>query len=609
MKYAFSQSSRSLITATITLMLTACGGGGSSGGGNTAPTTAPVASLNIGLKQLQFSWPAVDGSDHYRLLQNPDGSSGFTVVSGADNITTTSHDLDIAVHKLDWVNAEYRVEACNADESTCLGSSNLTLSPADAISAIGYFKAFNTDPSDLFGQALAVSADGNTLALGAYVEDSNADGIDGDQADNTASGAGAVYIFVRNAGVWSQQAYIKASNSDANDYFAFTLALSADGNTLAVGAYSEESAATGIDGNQADNTAAATGAAYVFTRNAGSWSQQAYIKASNSELGDYFGYSIALSDDGDTLAVGAYGEDSSATGINGNQADNTATGSGAVYLYTRSADTWTQQAYIKASNTEGADGFGVSVALNDDGNTLAVGANGEDSAATGIDGNEADNSASLAGACYLFTRIASAWTQQAYIKASNTDAADYFGYSLSLSDDGNTLAVGAYGEDSSATGVDGSQSNNSTTDAGAAYLFTRSSTGIWSQQAYIKASNTQPDDRFATAVALSGDGNTLAAGAHNEDSAATGINGDQGNTASDAGAAYLFSRTSGLWTQKTYLKASNSEASDLFGFALALDAGGDNLAVGAYHESSAAIRVNGDQSDNTATRAGAVYLY
>jgi hypothetical protein len=115
-----------------------------------------------------------------------------------------------------------------------------------------------------------------------YWEDSNATGINGNQADDSAPDSGAVYVFTRSGGVWSQQAYVKASNTGPGDSFGFSLALSADGNTLAVGAYLENSNATGIGGNQADNSALDSGAVYVFTRSGGVWSQQAYIKASNT---------------------------------------------------------------------------------------------------------------------------------------------------------------------------------------------------------------------------------------------------------------------------------------------------------------------------------------
>ena len=129
------------------------------------------------------------------------------------------------------------------------------------------------------------------------------------------------------------------------------------------------------------------------------------------------------------------------------------------------------------------------------------------------------------------------WSQQAYIKASNTETLDIFGVSLAL--DGDALAVGAESEDSSATGINGDQTDNSASNSGAVYVFTRDAGGIWSQQAYIKASNTQAGDRFGTMITL--DGDTLAVGAENEDSSATGVAGDQAdNSAMDAGAVYVF---------------------------------------------------------------------
>ncbi len=114
-----------------------------------------------------------------------------------------------------------------------------------------------------------VALSGDTLAVGAALEQSAATGINDDQSDNSADNAGAAYVFTRTAGVWSQQAYIKASNTDAEDEFGWSVALSGD--TLAVGAQFEDGNATGINDDQSDNSAADSGAVYVFTRNAGVW--------------------------------------------------------------------------------------------------------------------------------------------------------------------------------------------------------------------------------------------------------------------------------------------------------------------------------------------------
>ncbi len=462
-------------------------------------------------------------------------------------------------------------------------------------SVIAYGKASNTGMGDGFG--FSVSLSGDTLAVSAPGEASAATGVNGNQADDSASSAGAIYVFVRTGTTWTQQAYLKASNTGAGDGFGFSVSLSGD--TLAVGAKFESSAATGVNGNQADNSAKLAGAVYVFVRSGTTWTQQAYLKASNTGAGDEFGHAVSLS--GDTLAVGAPGESSVATGVNGNQANNSASSSGAVYAFVRTGTTWTQQVYLKASNTEADDGFGSSVSLS--GDTLAVGAPGEASAATGINGNQADNSAFQAGAVYAFARTGTTWTQQAYLKASNTGTSDLFGRSVSLS--GDTLVVGAQGESSAATGVNGNQTDNSASSAGAVYAFVRTGTA-WTQQAYLKASNTGANDSFGFSVSVSGD--ALAVGARLESSAATGVNGNQAdNSASGAGAVYELVRTGTAWTQQAYLKASNAGQDDKFGSAISLS--GDTLAVGAPGEASAATGVNGNQADNSASGAGAVYMF
>lgn len=470
-----------------------------------------------------------------------------------------------------------------------------------------YVKASNSGGNDRFGMSVAMSSDGNTLAVGADGEGSNATGIGGNQANNSISGAGAVYIFLRSGSVWSQQAYIKASNTGA-DAFGSSVALSSDGNTLVVGAPNEASNATGIGGNQADNSATAAGAAYVFTRSGATWTQQAYVKASNAENGDHFGVAAALASDGNTMVVSAGIESSNATGIDGNQSDNSISNAGAVYAFTRAGAIWTQQAYIKESNT-GPDYFGKSLALSSDGNTLAVGAPNEASSATGIDGNQSDNSLSSAGAAYVFTRAGAVWTQQAYVKASNTGMDDTFGWTIALSSDGNTMAVGAYGEASNATGVGGSQINNTRAYSGAVYAFLR--TGVtWAQQAYIKASNTATNDFFGRTVSLSSDGNTLLVGADGEDSVGAGIGANQSdNSATSSGALYSFVRSGGVWSQLSYIKASNPNMDDYFGWSIAMASDASTIAIGAYGEGSNATGINGNQLNNTVPYAGAVYVF
>lgn len=455
-----------------------------------------------------------------------------------------------------------------------------------------YGKASNAGSGDSLGYAIALS--GDTLAVSAPNEDSGATGVNGNQLDESASGSGAVYVFVRSAGVWAQQAYLKPSNTGIAWFFGASVALSGD--TLAVGAAYEPSAATGINGDQFDSSLFFAGAVYVFVRSGAQWSQQAYVKASNTNTGDFFGYSVALS--GTTLAVGALGEDSRGPGL---PLDNSAANAGAVYVFTRTGATWTQQAYLKASNAGAGDSFGTAVALS--GDTLVVGAPFEDSAATGVNGNSADESAADSGAAYVFVRTGTSWSQQAYVKASNTGAGDAFGSAAAVS--GDTLAVGAPREASVATGVGGNAADNSAAAAGAVYVFARSGAG-WTEQAYVKPSNTGAGDTFGSSVALSGD--TLAVGARAEASSSAGIDGDQtDNGASGAGAAYVFVHAGAAWSQRAYVKASNPGAGDQLGFAVALSE--DTLAIGAVDEDSAAQGPNGNQTDNSASGAGAIYVF
>lgn len=549
----------------------------------TAPT-APTVSVGYGIKQVVLNWLSVPGATSYRVYKNPDGSSGYAQISGS--LTATTYADVVAVHLTDWLNARYIVSACNSFGCT----DSAAVFAMNSAQAIGYFKASDTEQQDVFGWDVEISRDGNTLAVGAAGKDSNATGANGTQGGNVDA-AGAVYVFVRNGMSWTQQAFLKASNATLgeNDGFGTSIALSDDGNTLAVGAPSESSSATGINGDQSNNSTSSSGAVYVFTRAATTWSQQAYVKASNTDAIDHFGDAVALSADGNTLAVGAYVEASNATGINGDQADNSLSAAGAVYLFTRTVTTWAQQAYVKASNTKAYGLFGSKVALSSDGNTLAVSG---DQAGDGIHGS---------GAVYVFVRAGTVWSQQAYINVVTDNFWDVLGSSLDLSSDGNTLAAG---------------SKNSSK----AYVFVRSG-GIWSQQSLLISSNAWRDttggDEFGSDISISADGNILAISAPYERSNATGINGDQTNkNTREAGAVFVFTRMDVSWSQKTYVKASNTQSSnsnlyggDAFGIRLDLSGDGETLAVGGYGEDSSAVGVGGSQSNNFATDSGAVYLY
>ena len=474
--------------------------------------------------------------------------------------------------------------------------------------SITYLKASNTNKDDQFGGAVALSADGNTLAIGAVNEDGAGRGVNpvtkagkGGKAEMVTN-SGAVYVFTRTAAGWKQQSYLKASNSGEGYQFGSALSLSSDGNLLAVGSIGEASSATGINGNQNDNSMPGAGAVYVFARKGGAWSQQAYVKSSNTGgpvVGYQFGYSVSLSADGSTLAVGQTSDPSNATGINGDQKNTSAPDSGAVFVFNRDGDSWAQQAYVKPWNTtQRGVLFGYSVGLSGNGDTMAVGTYDENRGR---------------GAIYAFTRKNGKWAQEMRLTASNAEQGDSLGCSLAISDDGNTIVSGAFDEDAILSGIQppdaGGNDEPSDTSTGAAYVFVRKD-GKWSQQAYMKAFNTRENDQFGWTLAISRDGNTIAVGSHLEDSGAKGINGDmKDTTAEDSGAVYVYTRSGDTWNPAAYVKAPNTKPAAEFGIAVALNADGKMLAVGATKENSAAKGVNGNQKDVSMVNAGAAYVY
>lgn len=374
---------------------------------------------------------------------------------------------------------------------------------------------------DNLGRSVCISGDGNTLAIGATLD-----------TTQDAYRAGSVYVYVRVGSTWVKQAYIIHPDGVANDYFGYSIALSNDGNTLAVGVYQDDVY------NVTNN-----GSIFIFTRANDIWTQQAYLVANNRVLNDYLGFAVALSSDGNTLAAGAHFRD--LTGV---------TDAGAVFIFRRTGTTWTQETMLQASDPIASDRFGCAVSFAQNGTTLAVGA-------------FLANHSSLTdpGAVYVFTYANSTWTQQAKVIASDPVASDYFGWSVSLAaTDGNTLAVGSYLADAS-----------SILNRGAVYIFTRSGT-TWTQEAKLLASDGAANDYLGYAVSLSADGTKLIAGAYLD---------DEGET--NTGSAYIFVKSSGIWSQQTRLNlTAEADFTNIvgaqFGIAVAMGASGVTVLVGSH---------------------------
>ena len=467
-------------------------------------------------------------------------------------------------------------------------------------------------------------------------------------------------------------AYVKASNAAESAQFGGWVALSGDGNTMAVGSVNESGGAKGVNGKQdAKPQIKDSGAVYVYVKKNGAWTQQAYVKAANPKEEALFGNSLALSNDGNTMIVGEYLDNSGAKGVNGNQADTSLDSSGAAYIFTRTGTNWSQSAYLKASNAAEGDQFGFAVAISGDGNTVAVGAIEEASKASGVDGDQSDRSAEGDGAVYIFGRSGKTWSQQAYtkpdeakeqrkgefgyavalsndgstmaagdqdagpgyilvfvrsgakwsrqavLKASNAENGDNLGWCLAISGDGNTIVAGANDEDSVLSGVQtdpnlGAKDANRDTSTGAAYVFVRDASGNWSQPVWLKAINTRKNDQFGESIAISGDGNTVAVGSIFGAGAAAskGVNGDPNDdSVSGSGSVYIFTRSGNTWTPGAYVKAPNARAGAEFGKSVALSTDGKALAVGSFYETSAAKGINGNQADSSAPEAGAAYIF
>ncbi|MCG6145563.1 FG-GAP repeat protein [Leptospira bandrabouensis] len=480
-----------------------------------------------------------------------------------------------------------------------------------------YIKASNAEASDGFGNAVAIS--GDTIVVGAIGEASNETTItngEGASSNNDNGLSGAAYVFQRTGTTWSQQAYIKASNSDPGDQFGIAVAI--DGDTIAVGANLERSNQTTITNGptaSGDNSATGAGAVYVYKRSGSTWAQEAYLKPSNAESTDQFGFPVAIS--GDTIVVGTYLEDSNQTTItNGPTAsiDNSYSTSGAIYVFRRSGSIWSQEAYIKSSNSETQDSFGISVAIS--GNTIVAGANQEDSNQTTITNGgiaSSNNGATSSGAAYVFQRTGSTWVEQAYLKAPNANLADKFGEDVAISKD--TIVVGAFAEASNQITITNGQtasSDNSATNAGAAYVFKRTGS-TWIHEAYLKAPNAKADEYFGESLAIEGD--TIAVGAGYEDSGQRIVTNGQtisiDNSAPRSGAVFVYGRKGSNWTLNAYLKAPNADPDDRFGnFSIAIS--GDTIVVGASQEDSNQNTItNGPtaSSDNSALSSGAAYVF
>jgi hypothetical protein len=349
---------------------------------------------------------------------------------------------------------------------------------------------------------VSVSIDGNLALIGAYWD------------DDSGNKSGSAYVLYHCC-AWILEAKLLASDGAAYDEFGYSVSISGD--YAIIGAAYDDNI-NGVD----------AGAAYIFKRSGTNWTQEVKLTASDGEDSDLFGISVSLN--ADYAIVGAYEDDN----INGVDA-------GAAYVFKRSGISWTQEIKLTASDGEEGDKFGCSVSLN--GHYAIAGA----FLATN-DGNQGD-----AGSAYIFKRTDTRWMQEAKLLASDGAANDHFGTSVSIS--GDTALVGAVWDD-----------NSNGVDAGAAYVFKRSTTN-WQEEAKLTASDGAYADYFGIVFVI-GDYAIIGATYHDNDNRV------------DAGAAYIFKRSTTNWQEEAKLTASDGQPAAHFGNSVSLS--GDYALIGAY---------------------------
>lgn len=496
-------------------------------------------------------------------------SCGWLALACSGRSALSSDGVDASAHATSDGGASFDAGAI-ADAAEPLDDASVVDAAApeggdfDAGATLGpdhqYIKASNPDANDWFGNAVALTD--RWLAVGAPNESSWATGLDGDQLDDSEDDSGAVYLFESTASGWVQRHYIKAPNTGAVDGFGQVVAL--HGSTLVVGAPYEDSPATGIDGDQGNGESGNHGAVYLFVEERGTWRMEAYVKASNTDPVDVFGSSVAI--EGDTLVVGAPSEDSAAD-IDGDQADNSLENCGAAYVFERTTAGWKQAAYLKSSSPEAGDLLGTSVAIS--GSTIVAGARGRRSE----------------GAAYVFERSGTSWRQAALLTASSPSPEGSFGSVVALH--GDTLAIGAPAAPASDPGPPLEES-------GAVFVFERDD-GTWNEVAHLEPARPRERTYYGIALAL------------HERSLLVGATGGGSPFAPFTGSAHLYSRIDAGWLETQQLMASNAEANDLYGSAVAITA--TRIVVGAIGEASDSPGIDGDSSSNNTPQAGAVYSY
>lgn len=572
------------------------------------PTAASLA-IGFEVKKLAFAWNAASRATSYKLMRRDSAAPDFVQVGADLAAAVTTTKFEIPVHRYNWVTdvPRYRLDACNA--SGCTPSNIVTTPQVGSVAVTGYLKASDTKLLARFGKAMAVSSDGKTVAIG---------------APSTSGIGGNVYVYmaptVGDRVLAARPVKIPAPSAETM-FFGFSVALSEDGKTLAVGAPFDSHLQTGVGTYPAVPNADSprSGGVFIYSRVGNAWSTTpVYLKASDVDTDDMFGFSVALRST--TLVVGAPHQDSPTDGAD---ITNAAVDSGAAYTFFAGTGNWVQSDRIlKASNIGNGDNFGSSVALGGGGSVLIVGAPQEDGDGSGVDPVDTDTKAD-SGAVYRFVAAGAGipedppqWGVPQRFKASNSGAGDLYGFAVAMDSSGSVFAVGAPREDS--TSIE--NQNDDGNDVGAVYSYVLPDAGPF-DVAYLKAARRQDGAQYGFSLAVSGDATVLAVGSPGDSVDRIGVDGDAGApaTAAEAGAVDVFARQIGAnWSPQAdlasgrhYVKAIDMDAQDFFGAAVALNGDGNTLVVGASGEDGNGTNIDGNNNpaDNSIFDSGAAYLY
>ena len=447
------------------LALAACGGGGSGGSGPPTAGDGPPApdgsiaqDAPAGVVYLKRSASSQDWSFGRALAFSPDGSALAVSQSSALELFTHRSGTWSWAQTLpfEWLDAP--VPAFAADASLLVG-----LPGADADAALpdaglvqrfvptgqGWALAETWRPpvptaQGRFGAAVSVSADGSVAVVG----------------EAGAFTPGRFHVYRRSGGTWSLQQSVAPVSPQTGSLFAGQAQVSADGSTIVVGAQHERSGDTGDPG---DTSRPNAGAAFVygFDPEAGAWRLQAYLKAPTPVADAWFGSAVAISGNGSTVVIGERFR-----GVEGWP------GAGRAYVFRRGASGYALAQAITSPQARDRRYFGGhALALTPDGTTLAIGEIGDTSTGVGPGADPTQASRSWAGAAHVYRLEGGRFVHAQYLKASNTGQGDLFGWSLALTNDAGTLAVGAPAEGSDSTGIGGDQADNSVLHRGAVYLY------------------------------------------------------------------------------------------------------------------------------------------